>query len=510
MAGTRFATQVSSRAEFAQFISVLRQPERRPVLVVTVAEGAVGPAIDIAALEDELGDSVHLFVLPAAVTYWLTDALQSKLLSVHSGWARIYPATPAWLSDPGLAPSFAPTPSHPARVLEALVTAALNIAFRGGYLPLPPVPATGEHANVRVRSVVSATQAMVEDDRGRKAVLRAHHLRPGVAAERLVAPGQCFEGTLTPLGLLGEFVPERVKDDPRARFAELVGDGTVVLAVASSVTERAAVLLAHPDIALYIASGRGEDLTTQVTEGEVVAIEVVIVDGETVTSFSDATPAPSMSVLPGGPPWLLPEAKLVPPAPPVAQLAVAERAEASVGAGAADWLLAEVERLEEALHAEEDRSRELRKQVRRGRQLTVPVVYADPERQFGFELELSYLTHVEESRRAQLPWPPHFRLGPELIRSVDDLVAAGGIQRRKVVQVCAEVICGLAHEIPARAVKEWRASRMGPQLRRSDGAVAMRVRLQSSTSAARRLRYWKLTNGEIELDLVCTHDDGLH
>ena len=195
MAGTRFATLVSSRAEFAQFISVLRQPERRPVVVVTVAEGALGPAIDIAALEAELGDSVYLFVLPAAVTYWLTDALQSKSLSVHSGRARVYPATPAWLSDPGLAPSFVPTPSHPARVLGALVTAALNAAFRGNYPPLTPLPSTGEHVNIRLRSVVSTTQAMVEDDRGRKAILRAHHLCPGVPAERLLAPGQRFGGT---------------------------------------------------------------------------------------------------------------------------------------------------------------------------------------------------------------------------------------------------------------------------------------------------------------------------
>ena len=100
-----------------------------------------------------------------------------------------------------------------------------------------------------------------------------------------------------------------MKDDPRARFVDLVGDGTVVLAMASSVTPGAAVLLAHPDVAFHIAAGRGEDLTTEVTEGEVVAVEVVVVDGEMVASFSDATTAPSMSVLPGGPPWLLPEAR---------------------------------------------------------------------------------------------------------------------------------------------------------------------------------------------------------
>jgi hypothetical protein len=250
--------------------------------------------------------------------------------------------------------------------LEALVGAALDVAFKGGYLPLTPEPATGEHAIVRVKSVVSATQAMVEDDRGRKAVLRAHHLRPGVAAGRLLTPGQRFEGTLTPLGLLGEFVPHEVKDDPRARLADLIGDGTVILALASSVTPEEAVLLAHPDVAFRITSRRAEDLTTQVTEGEIVAVEVVIVDGELVASFSDADPAPSMSVLPGGPPWLLPEARPLPSTQPVEEPSMAGRAAVKMGSGADDWILAEVGRLKEALRAEEDRSRELRKQLRRG------------------------------------------------------------------------------------------------------------------------------------------------
>ena len=34
----------------------------------------------------------HLFALLAAyATFWLTDALGDKRLSVHSGWSRVYP-----------------------------------------------------------------------------------------------------------------------------------------------------------------------------------------------------------------------------------------------------------------------------------------------------------------------------------------------------------------------------------------------------------------------------------
>lgn len=96
------------------------------------------------------------------------------------------------------------------------------------------------------------------------------------------------------------------------------------------------------------------------------------------------------------------------------------------------------------------------------------------------------------------------------MESLDRLVRDGGIAREKVVEVCADVLCGRAKEMPSRAVREWKTSPGGPQARReSDGAVAVRVRLQTRSNAARRLKYWLLKNGEIELDRVSVHDEGL-
>ncbi len=137
------------------------------------------------------------------------------------------------------------------------------------------------------------------------------------------------------------------------------------------------------------------------------------------------------------------------------------------------------------------------------------MLYRDPERQFRLELWLSYLSRIDEDSRSRLPWPDDYLMSQGFLASVDELVRSSGISREKIVETCAEVLCGQAKEMANRAVKEWRSSKRGPVLLRDDGAVAMRVRLQTGTSAARRLRCWRLPSGQIELDWVGSHDEGI-
>jgi hypothetical protein len=355
---------------------------------------------------------------------------------------------------------------------------------------------------------------MVADESGRRAILRTHYLVPGLPAERVVTRGQWFIGVLKPVGLFGEFVPDHVRDDAYGRAVEFVGEGLVTAALASKVSRRDLSLLLHPDVSVHVSAGTDEDLTTEVTEGEVVTIEIVRIDGEFIVSFSNDEPQPAMSVLPSGPPWILPE--VASPAPEMFHIPLGDGepevvGDAGVGNGRSDELLiGEMEMLLEALSSAEETIKQLRRQLRRSNSFKVPAVYIDPDEQFRFELKVSYLTRVEQASRGDLPWPERFKIGPVFLQSVDDLVRGGGITREKIVEICSEVLCGRARDLPSRAVKEWRTSRQGPQLvRPSDGAVAMRVRLQTATSAARRLRYWKLPSGEIELDRVVVHDAGI-
>jgi hypothetical protein len=226
---------------------------------------------------------------------------------------------------------------------------------------------------------------------------------------------------------------------------------------------------------------------------------------------------PAMGMLPGGPPWIAPD--LTPVADPItvaeelvdtfaAVKSATEEAEVELHAPLTE-LEGEIEAMEEALEAKDAVIRTLQAELRRNRRFSVPIVYGDPVVQFRLELHLDYLTRVEEHSRDRYPWPALFFLGPTFLPTVVALVEAGGIRREKIVEVSTDVLCGRARDMNSRAVKAWISSPQGPQLRRSDGAVAFRVRLQTGTASARRLRYWLLPTGEIELDWVGVHDSGL-
>jgi len=72
-----------------------------------------------------------------------------------------------------------------------------------------------------------------------------------------------------------------------------------------------------------------------------------------------------------------------------------------------------------------------------------------------------------------------------------------------------EIVTGLAPQIPGREVHHLRTGTGGdnPIRKRDDGAMAWRASLQVKTPSARRIHYWVLTNGQIELARVATHDD---
>ena len=73
--------------------------------------------------------------------------------------------------------------------------------------------------------------------------------------------------------------------------------------------------------------------------------------------------------------------------------------------------------------------------------------------------------------------------------------------------VVTECLTNQVRSKPVRAAKPWPVSAGGPQQVRSDGAAAWRVRLQSGTPSARRLKFWIRNDTSIELDSVRLHDD---
>lgn len=131
--------------------------------------------------------------------------------------------------------------------------------------------------------------------------------------------------------------------------------------------------------------------------------------------------------------------------------------------------------------------------------------FADAEQGFRYRVLTRWATRTLPSEQHDRPLPDYF-IGP---RFLDSLNRLEGIKEEKVADVVFEIITGLAPQIPSREVHHLRTGSGGddPVRIRDDGAVAWRASLQVNTPSARRIHYWILPNGDIELARVATHDD---
>lgn len=150
------------------------------------------------------------------------------------------------------------------------------------------------------------------------------------------------------------------------------------------------------------------------------------------------------------------------------------------------------------------RALELRVRQARGRNRLQEAEPLDAER-FKALLQQSYDARYlgDDKRRYPLR---EVRLGSRFLQTVERLE---GVDLEKIVDVCADVGARRAHEMPAREVHVLRTGEGGaPQrTRSSDGAQAWRCALQINTPSARRLHWWELPGGGVELASVGPHDD---
>lgn len=132
-------------------------------------------------------------------------------------------------------------------------------------------------------------------------------------------------------------------------------------------------------------------------------------------------------------------------------------------------------------------------------------VFADRERGFRYLVETQWAIRTAPHEQADRPLP-EYHLGPKFLDSLDKLE---GVRAEKVADVVFEVVTGLASQLPSRELHRLRTGTGGDDRprTRSDGSAAWRASLQVNTPSARRLHYWTLPNGEIELARVTTHDD---
>lgn len=158
--------------------------------------------------------------------------------------------------------------------------------------------------------------------------------------------------------------------------------------------------------------------------------------------------------------------------------------------------------------------RELKQQLRRARdrmtwleeQLRGTGRYDDADQQFRHEVQVEWeRSHIASERTA---WPlAQYEIGPASLPSLD---ALEGVSRAKVDEVCVEIQTSAAETLASRELHILRWSEAGhaeQRVRTEDGARAWRVSLQIKTLSARRLHFWRLPDGWVELSKVGVHDD---
>lgn len=131
--------------------------------------------------------------------------------------------------------------------------------------------------------------------------------------------------------------------------------------------------------------------------------------------------------------------------------------------------------------------------------------FADPEQGFRYLVLTQWATRTLPSEQLARPLPD-YRIGPGFLESLSRLE---GVKAEKVADVVFEIVTGLAPQIASRDVHHLRTGPGGddPVRTRGDGAIAWRASLQTNTPGARRIHYWVMQGGDIELARVATHDD---
>lgn len=185
--------------------------------------------------------------------------------------------------------------------------------------------------------------------------------------------------------------------------------------------------------------------------------------------------------------------------------------------GLAATLVAEKQRAFDEARALRDRLKDAQASLRAARRTAADVApatardrrsrFADAEQWIRHELYLQWVDRLDASTRAQHPLTGALVIGP---RFADSLAALDDTQLDKALRCAMEAATGFISKVSAREVHALRSgdgASDAPVQRSSDGARCMRAYIEQNTPQARRLHYWVLRGGWVELSRVVLHDD---
>lgn len=134
-------------------------------------------------------------------------------------------------------------------------------------------------------------------------------------------------------------------------------------------------------------------------------------------------------------------------------------------------------------------------------------LFATAGERLRHDVYLAWARNVPASEKTRQPLPPDWTAGPEFAASLYGFTEPGVVA--KALKAVVEVLTGTADRNAARDVHALRATAGGDtvQLAREDGSKCYRAAIEQNVASARRLHYWRLPDGSIELSRVVVHDD---
>lgn len=560
--GTGRLTQIDTPELAAALAGHLLSLERtRPALLVTRRAGDNTPPVDVGRILADVGTLVDVFEMGTGEVSW---AFARELAAFpgtecYGGAGRVYPVGREWTTNLQHSPlRFTWTDSQADSSTAALIRDALASSRLSTY---SAQPSPTRSASGIVQGTVSG-RGLVALEQGGMATIWPELILSDITADQLLRTGMRVTGRLDEesrrLDVSAALVPAATALAP-------LREGDLVTARVVAVERNLAILEIFPDVlsavpAEEIMAGRFVvDVRQWLTEGEVVAARVRAV-GEADDDWElslldvdpDARPLPAPPLLPDGPPWLPeprpwddeeepePAASEQPaaaaPVVAAAPTPVAEprpEVEASLRAMTAerDALAREIERLQDDLKRANSDLGKLRSRAREREQVIAKITkqleakdkqlagvegiledrardlraFIDPSDQFRYEVELEWARRIPAAEKPGLT-RVGYRLGPEFLDSLAELTDR---DRAKAVEVVIDVMTGRVYEMPGRQTHQMRTGPGGddPYLTRPDGATCWRAALQQNTPQARRLHFWALGDGTVELSSVRLHDD---
>jgi hypothetical protein len=134
-------------------------------------------------------------------------------------------------------------------------------------------------------------------------------------------------------------------------------------------------------------------------------------------------------------------------------------------------------------------------------------LFATDEERLRHDVYLAWAKNIPASDKARQPLPSDWTVGPGFAASLYGFTEPGVVA--KALKATVEVLTGAAERNAAREVHALRANSGGDaaQVVREDGAKCFRAAIEQHVASARRLHFWRLPDGSVELSRVVVHDD---